>query len=235
MNTLILNRIITKIYHYWLSLKFRFLRQIYDRDKIFRKIHADNFWASKESVSGVGSEISYTVNLRECLNELISTYDIKSICDAPCGDFNWIGNVLSENSSISYTGIDIVPQLIDKNNELYKTEKVKFIHGDICTDPLPKSDLLIVRDVLFHLSNQDLMLFKENLRKTEFKYLLVSQHSHGQENNKDIRTGDFRELDVGLRPLYFPTGKVMVTIDDCPDWYPIKRTMILFSRGDLFG
>lgn len=229
------NRIISKLFQFWLSIKFKFLRRIYARDKIFSKIHEDNFWASKESVSGVGSEISYTSNLRESLAEMISIFDIRSICDAPCGDFNWIKRVLSEESSLSYTGIDIVPQLIDKNNKLYQTEKVKFIKGDICKDPLPKSDLLIVRDVLFHLSNQDLILFKENLRKTDFRYLLVSQHSHGQENNKDILTGDFRELDVGLRPLYFPTEKIILTIDDCPDWYPIKRSMILFRRGDLFG
>lgn len=235
MTSFTLSKIFSKIFHFWLSMKFKFLRRIYARDKIFSKIHADNFWASKESVSGVGSEISYTSNLRESLTEVISIFNIRSICDAPCGDFNWIKKVLLEKNSISYTGIDIVPKLIDKNNELYKTEKVKFICGDICTDPLPKSELLIVRDVLFHLSNQDLILFKENLRKTDFKYLLVSQHSHGQEINKDIRTGDFRELDVGLRPLCFPTEKVLVTIDDCPDWYPIKRTMILFRRGDLFG
>ena len=143
--------------------------------------------------------------------------------------------IISEKNFINYTGIDIVPDLIERNKLLFATNNIKFMIGDICTDSLPKCDLLIVRDVLFHLSNADLTLFQKNLHKTNFEYLLVSQHAHGETSNKDIFTGDFRELDIGLEPLSFPIQKALLTINDSPEWYSIRRTMVLFRRSDLFG
>lgn len=234
MNSLKFRKLIARTRSFLLDIKYGLLRRILSRERIFSSIHADNFWASAESTSGVGSELMYTSSLRSVLPGIISSYQVKTICDAPCGDFNWMQNVLSEAKSVNYTGIDIVQALIQKNKLLFKTDSIDFILKDICTESLPKCDLLIVRDVLFHFSNSDLVLFYKNLSKTEFKYLLVSHHDHAEDVNKDILTGDFRELNIGLAPLNFPIDKALVAIDDSPEWYLIKRKMLLFCRRDLF-
>ena len=216
----------------YLNIKHKIFRSVSDRKSIFSEIYRDNYWGSPESVSGVGSQISYTENLRFKLNELIKNYDIETVCDAPCGDFNWIGEIVTENN-LKYIGYDIVGKLVTQNNEKFGNKNIKFEVADICVDVLAPCDLLIVRDVLFHLSNADLVQFKSILLKTDFKYLLVSHHSHTVSENIDINTGDFRELDIGMAPLHFPIETALIMIEDSPPWYPISRRMLLFEKSQL--
>ena len=65
--------------------------------KKFELIYKSNFWSSKESVSGLGSEYKNTINLRNEMVKLIKNYKIESILDAPCGDFNWINSLINKN------------------------------------------------------------------------------------------------------------------------------------------
>jgi len=68
-------------------------KKIFKHDSIedrFTEIYKSNYWGSKESVSGIGSTLIYTENLRSKLPDLFQLYSIKSIFDAPCGDFNWM-------------------------------------------------------------------------------------------------------------------------------------------------
>ena len=68
--------------------------------KKFELIYKSNFWSSKESVSGLGSEYKNTINLRNEMVKLIKNYKIESILDAPCGDFNWINSLINKNLKI---------------------------------------------------------------------------------------------------------------------------------------
>jgi hypothetical protein len=54
----------------------------------FKKIFANNEWGGSESRSGTGSSLDITKRLRMELPFLFLKYDIKSILDIPCGDFN---------------------------------------------------------------------------------------------------------------------------------------------------
>ena len=228
-----MKKISKRFYSAILALKYYILRPTKNRQSIFSNIYKDNYWGSDESVSGVGSEMDYTIELRRGIKEIISNFDIKVIVDAPCGDFNWMRSIV-ESEDISYIGYDIVDDLIVKNNEQHAGEKIKFFVADICKTILADCDLLIIRDVLFHLSNEDLLSFKSILKETKFTYLLVSHHEHQNVVNTDINTGDFRELNVGIPPMNLPLDKAIMSINDSPDWYPIKRVMLLFHRDDIF-
>ena len=118
--------------------------------KRFDLIYEKNFWSSKESVSGLGSQLDNTINIKDGIRDIIKKYDIKKILDAPCGDFNWIKDVLSED--LTYTGVDIVKKLIQKNKNLNSHKNIDFLTLDITKDKLPDSDLMICRDCLIHLS-----------------------------------------------------------------------------------
>lgn len=227
-----MKKILKLIYSKILDLKYYFLRPIKNRQSIFDNIYQDNYWGSDESVSGVGSELRYTKELRQAIKDIISKYDIKVIADAPCGDFNWMQSII-ESEDIHYVGYDIVEDLIIKNNKKFANEKIKFLVADICKDVIDKCDLLIVRDALFHLSNDDITSFKSKLKESDYTYLLVSHHEHGNEENLDIETGDFRELNIGMPPMNLPLDKAIMAINDSPDWYPIKRKMLLFQRSDI--
>ena len=53
--------------------------------------HADrNYWGNRESVSGDGSTLAYTHNLRHELAKFLRAFRVVSMFDAPCGDFNWM-------------------------------------------------------------------------------------------------------------------------------------------------
>jgi hypothetical protein len=141
--------------------------------EIFEKIIKENSWSRDrtESPCGPGSSIKYTENLRLHLPLLVEKFNIKSILDAPCGDFNWMKLVVPA-LDVDYTGADIVSVLIENNNNLYKTDKVKFEVIDITRDKLPNADLMMCRDCLFHLSNDSIKLFLDNFLNSDIKYLL---------------------------------------------------------------
>jgi len=58
--------------------------------KVFAEIFQRNAWASRESVSGTGSELGRTYHLRRELPVVLSELNVRSLLDLPCGDFNWM-------------------------------------------------------------------------------------------------------------------------------------------------
>ena len=93
-------------------------------EKRFNLIYKTNFWSSNESVSGYGSELKNTINIEKEIINIVKKYQIKSILDAPCGDFNWVKNVLDKN--LSYIGGAIVQEIIDNNIRKFKSIKLFF-------------------------------------------------------------------------------------------------------------
>jgi hypothetical protein len=199
----------------------------------FEQIYWDNSWQSSESRSGPGSEIGRTENLRQWLIEAVATYGIRTIIDAPCGDFNWMKLVISEVDT-SYLGLDIVAPMIESNTQNYGNEKVAFRVADIRHDPLPQCDLIIVRDFLFHLAFADVDKVLRNLSKTNYRYLLTTTHTElGDFTNDNISTGDWHLIDLFSRPFGFQRSKVVDSVEDYPVGFPIPRQMILLAKNDV--
>ena len=174
--------------------------------KKFELIYKSNIWSSKESVPGLGSEYKNTINLRNEIVKLIKNYKIESILDAPCGDFNWINSLINKN--LKYIGGDIVSNLIDQNNKIYKNDNIIFIPLDITSDKLPNSNLMICRDCLIHLSFKNIKLFFENFRNSNINYLLLTSYKLKDSSkvikNIDITDGEFREIDLSVHPFNLP-------------------------------
>ena len=199
----------------------------------FNLIHANNFWESKESLSGYGSEIHYTEKLRNWMIDVLPEYQIKRLTDAPCGDFNWMKLVVSE-IEIEYQGFDIVDSLIKNNNALYRSDKVQFDIANICEDKLPDCDLLMVRDCLFHLSYSDINKFLKNIANVNYKYLLTTTHMLDKKFvNKDIKSANFRLIDLFKEPFNFDSKKVINRVDDFPIEESDAREMILICKPDV--
>jgi hypothetical protein len=202
------------------------------REDKFTWIYYKNYWGSTESKSGGGSTLLYTTNLRKEIPILINIYSVKSVFDAPCGDFNWMKSVLS-TLNIIYIGGDIVAPLIKNLNEKYKSPNINFIHFDIINNIPPKTDMLICRDCLFHFSFVDSRLFLLNFIKSETKFLLTTTHLNKDLSfsNKDINTGDFRLIDLYIEPYNFSVYPLYV-IDDWIFPHP-PRQMCLWSRDQI--
>lgn len=204
--------LIKKVYRYilWVFFKNIILKsKISDKLK-FELIYKYNYWGNKSSVSGTGSAIENTENVRKELRNIIKKYNIKSILDVPCGDFNWMKLVLNFKHPPKYIGGDIVENLVKKLNKSYKDKNIDFHYIDITKSNLPKVDLLICRDCLIHFSNENVKKTISNFIKSEIKYLLISDSViRPNLKNDNIKSGEYRYIDLTSEPFNLPKDNLL--------------------------
>ena len=147
---------------------------------VFTKIYKTNYWGSKKSFSGQGSELKSTETLRNRLIDIVKNYNIKSILDIPCGDFNWMKEIV--NNFESYMGCDIVSEIVEANNNKYSNENIKFKVLNICSDKLDKVDLIFTRDCLQHLPLDYVIKAINNIKNSGSKYLIASSMPYIEDN-----------------------------------------------------
>lgn len=156
-----------------------------------RQIYEKHMWGGKETefYSGEGSHLSEIVNpYLEAVKSFLSSFETPlSVCDLGCGDFN-VGKEIVPYTE-KYVAIDIVPELVAFNQENYKAENLEFHCLDLAVDELPVTDCAILRQVLQHLSNDEVQSILNKLQ--HFKYLILSEHLPSGEftPNKDIISG----------------------------------------------
>jgi hypothetical protein len=196
----------------------------------FNDIYEKNLWESQESISGCGSELSNTKKLRDELPFVFAKYNIKSMLDIPCGDFNWMKEV--DLSNIDYIGADIVRTIIDINRSKYP--KFKFEAMDVTTHRLPKVDLVFVRDCLGHLSDQNVLKAIENIKASGSKYLLTTSFTKWHYNS-NIEDGGWRCINLLIDP--FKLKPQYLINEDCKEGYPYynDKSMILFDLENLYS
>jgi hypothetical protein len=167
--------------------------------EIFDGIYKTNYWRG-ESRSGEGSDLVQTAIIREVLPSLLKSLDAKSMLDIPCGDYYWMQHV---DLPVSYIGADIVQQVVKINNGKYSDAQHKFLHLDVCTDKLPQVDLIFARDLLVHLSYDDIRRAIQNMKGSGATWLLTTTFTRC-DPNFDIQTGEWRTLNLQLTPFNFP-------------------------------
>jgi hypothetical protein len=180
--------------------------------RIFTYINQSNLWQSAESQSGRGSELDCTAPIRTLLPDLFKEIRIKSILDAPCGDFNWMRYVPLDG--IAYTGIDVVPDIVQRNQDKYGSDTIQFKSGDITKDDLPKVDLIICRDCLVHLPLLYGCLALKQFQRSGSTYLLATTYPKATVN-EDTAVGSWRSLNLALPP--FNCGTPIKLISDPSD------------------
>jgi hypothetical protein len=165
--------------------------------EVFDEIYKTNKWGNDESVSGSGSTIGATKHVIIGLNDIVKKYDINSILDIPCGDFNWMRKV--NMSKVDYLGADIVEDLVQSNRTKYPDHKFKVM--DLTKDQLPKVDLIFCRDCLFHLPYELINTGLENIKNSGSKYLLTTTFTDKTIPNRDIKLGQWRRLNLEIEPF----------------------------------
>lgn len=200
---------------------------------VFTRIYEGNEWRDPESRSGPGSSRARGADITADLVDALRSLRVRTLLDAPCGDFNWMGNVTS--SLASYVGIDVVRPLIQRNQQLYGDSRHRFVLGDVTHDPLPPADAILCRDALVHFSFADIWSAISNFKRSGAVYLLATTFEDTLRN-EDIRTGGWRPLNLRAGPFHFP--EPLAVIDDVPraarEAFPAKR-LAVWRLGDLRG
>ena len=167
--------------------------------EIFDRIFDKNLWYSEESVSGKGSEVKSAENILKKLPSLLEKYNIKTIIDAPCGDFNWIKNL--DYLFEQYTGIDIVEKLISENKK-YENDTTKFFTGDILDCNMPCADMILCRDCFIHLTFEQIFQAIKNFKQSKSKMIMLT--TYDIKENTEVLTGQFRKINLLIPPFNFP-------------------------------
>jgi SAM-dependent methyltransferase len=178
---------------------------------VFTTIYHENFWESPIK-SGPGSAPELARGYCELLQRTLRELRIATVVDLGCGD--WSFSRLIDWSGIDYTGIDVVPELIEELNTTYGRNRIRFLQGDLLTCDLPQADLAIAKDVLQHWPNEMIAVFLQKLN--QFRYAILTNDRKVIERrgwrswwrkrevgraNENIPIGGFRPLRLREAPF----------------------------------
>jgi SAM-dependent methyltransferase len=146
-------------------------------EAVFTQIYKGNHWGGEAGTycSGSGSrDLSIVGPYIECMQLELKRIGSNSLAvvDLGCGDYA-IGGHLAPLCS-RYIGVDIVRDLISYNNEKFANERIAFRHLDIVNDALPLGDVCFVRQVLQHLSNEQICKVLAKLHR--YRYVFITEH-----------------------------------------------------------
>ena len=194
--------------------------------EIFEDMIRGYAWGKQyKTPCGAGSTLSYTQTLRQNLKPLLIKHEIKSMFDAPCGDYSWMSTI-NIHEVVKYLGGDIVDFMIEENKKKYPG--VEFISFDLTKDPIPDVDLLFCRDCLLHLSNENIDNIFKNISRSNVKYVLLSNFFEHTTNYRDIKNGSWRYSNFLEPPYNF--SQPLDSITDFIKGYP-NRSMLLWPKS----
>lgn len=179
----------------------------------FSAIYRNGVWLNDRaqgSLSGLGSEVERTKSIRLQLPELIARLNTRTLLDIGCGDFNWMREL---NINCDYIGVDCVKDVIARNNATFGSPHRIFFTLDATADPLPQADTVLCREILFHLSFEDIAALIRNVRASGATTLIATTDL-ATDFNADIWSGDFRMLNFHKSPFHFPPPEFSIPDDE---------------------
>jgi SAM-dependent methyltransferase len=162
---------------------------------VFENIYNKKVWGGG---SGVGSSLQSARPYVHLLQSFLNNNAIESVVDIGCGD--WQFSQFIKWGNRTYLGIDVVASVIEANRRRFGRPNISFAHADPLDDNFSASgDLLLIKDVMQHLSNVNV---QKLLRLTSrFKFCLLTNGY--ASTNDDCENGDTRPLDLRAQPFNF--------------------------------
>lgn len=165
---------------------------------VFSEIYATGQWGLGESFdSGSGSRGPARESYVGFVRELIEESGARRAVDIGCGDFRVASGFVDLLDS--YVGIDVVPDLIDRNTAEFGRPGLSFVALDAAISEIPDGDVCFIRQVLQHLSNNKITSMLQ--RCSKFPIVVVTEHWPAPELrrqfNQDKPHGGDTRLDFG--------------------------------------
>lgn len=186
--------------------------------------------SNDKTVCGNGSLKINNIDFLIFLENIITKYTINSLLDLGCGDLNYIGEYI-QKSKLDFLGLDASVDLISYNKNMYKDyENLKFDICNIIENDIPRNyDLILIKEVFIHLSDNLIIQSLNNIKKSNPNYLLISGHSDNFKNKDSLNNlgWGFRKFDSEkFIKNVFNNYKLLETFNDSNNTREFKLYMV---------
>jgi len=181
----------------------------------FSTIYENRTWTDAlpgMPASGRGALYERSLSVVQFIEGRIASGDVRSIVDVGCGDLTWMSNIDAvTNGDVNYVGYDIVPALVDEHRLLPWGE---FRLGDVTAPGFRvEADLVIVKDVLFHLEDHQIDAALGNLAGSAWSYLLLTSTENESNAGRVFDRWHYAPVNFCAPPYSFTPEEVLDRID----------------------
>ena len=162
--------------------------------QVFEEIYASNAWATpadgQRFSSGPGSDAANSVQHEAfVVAHILKHPEIATLVDIGCGDFQVAARILAKlaaaGRSVRYIGCDIAANVVAYNRATHARDGVEFRALDVSRELPPEGDLVTVREVFQHLSNEVILAALANLR-VRFERAIVTESVHPAPKHPNV-------------------------------------------------
>ena len=201
-----------------------------DNKEVFENIYNNKLWNNGRKdipLSGPGSSLENTKQCSAILNKFIYDNNCKSVLDLGCGDLTWISKTpFFNDTSIKYTGVDVVESLITSHSTNYPENT--FLCKDLVNyNNIEFTSLIIIRDVIFHLKNEEILSIFKNIRN-KFDFLLITSC----KNN--INTDNFDKWHFSNKNIHNEPFNKSHEFEKCIDEPVFKRNVYIYAHDNFY-
>jgi hypothetical protein len=170
------NRIARAVSNHWQRWRNGSFYKKLPVEEAFSTIYQSQAWGSRPDRPFCSGDGSIREDAVEPYCNMVQTFikgnNIRRLVDLACGDFAVGSRLLGPE--LEYTGVDVVPALIDYNQRTFGSPGVQFRCLNMIDDDLPSGDLCLVRQVFQHLSNTEIRKTLKSL--TRYPQVIVTEH-----------------------------------------------------------
>ena len=171
----------------------------------FQAIYEQKVWGEDVSdsypgQSGNGSSLEFNKEYIDFLQHFIRLYGVQSVVDVGCGDWRCGVSIYKNLPLVKYTGYDCYSDVVDSHVKNYKPLSPLWnFETKNClleANSMVEADLLIVKDVLQHWLDSEVVQFLDTVvMSKKYKYILsINCDCHENSSNSLGKVGDFRRL-----------------------------------------
>lgn len=142
-------------------------------EEVFTRIYRENIWGDgspDNPRSGDGSKPSNARQYVEYVKSMIDSLGVRSVLDIGHGD--WVMWRDFKFEGLQYIGIDIAIGLSEEVERIHGTSNRIFRHTSAFESGLPKVEMVISKEVLQHLTNQEVVDLLKQL--DGYRFIILS-------------------------------------------------------------
>jgi SAM-dependent methyltransferase len=173
-------------------------------EETFDKIYTENKWGRARDgaafYSGDGSAAEKSAAYEKLIGDFLTAHpELQTLTDIGCGDFQVSGRILARVARpVRYCGCDVSPTIVAHNQKVHAREGVRFERVNAVDADPPAGDVVTIRQVLQHLSNEQIGAILARLPRL-YKVAIITESLPVRfvAANLDIRHGIAVRIPLG--------------------------------------